>query len=59
VGNEYHAKHGRVLDNIPENITTNNLVPSAMASALAQSIFDSYNRSSDDEDYSMPDNVAE
>jgi len=59
VENEYCAKHRRVHVNKLETVPSNNLLPSAMASASYQSSFDSYALSSDDEEYIMPNNMAE
>ena len=55
---EYCAKHRRVPVNTPENVLSNHLVPSPMASASRQLSVDSYDSSSDDEEYLMPTNVA-
>jgi len=43
----------------PERILNNNPVSSAMASRSRQSSHDPYDLSSNDEDYLMPNNVAE
>jgi hypothetical protein len=51
VENEYCAKYQHVLVNKPENITSNNLIPSALASGSGQSFLDTYDLSSDDEEY--------
>jgi hypothetical protein len=59
VENEYCAKHYCVLVNKPETVPSSNLVPSAMASGCYQSFFDPYDLSSDDEEYLMPNIVAE
>jgi len=59
VKNEYCAKHRRVLVNKLETVPSSNLVPSATASGSYQSSFDPYDLSSDDEEYLMPNNVAE
>jgi len=59
VENEYCAKHRRVLVNKLETVPSSNLVSSKIASGFYQSFFDRYNSSSDDEDYSTPNNVAE
>jgi hypothetical protein len=59
VENEYCAEHRRALVNTLETVLTSNLVPSAMASWSYQSSFDPYDWSSDDEEYSTPNNVAE
>jgi len=57
--NEYCAKHRRVPVNNLETVPTSNLVPSATASESDQSSFDIYDLSSDDEEYLMPNSVAE
>jgi len=59
VGNEYSAKHRRVPLNKLETVPSSNLVPSATASGSYQSSFDPYDLSSNDEEYLMPNNVAE
>jgi len=59
VENEYCAKHRRVPVNHLETVPSSNLVPSATASGSYQSSFDPYDLSSDDEEYLMPNNVAE
>jgi len=59
VENEYGAKHTRSLVTTPESIPNNNLIPSTMASSTGQSSYDLYDLSSDDEEYSMPNTVAE
>jgi len=59
VENEYCARHRRVPVNKLETVPSSNLVPSAMASGSYQSSFDPYDLSSDDEEYLMPNNVAE
>jgi len=59
VENEYCAKHRRVLVNNLETVPSSNLIPSATISGSYQSSFDSYDSSSDDEEYWMPNNVAE
>jgi hypothetical protein len=59
VENEYCTKHRRVPVNKLETVPTNNLVPSATASGSYQSSFDPYDLSTDDEEYLMPNNVAE
>jgi len=56
VENEYCAEHRRLPVTTSENIQNNNLSFSAMAS---QSSYDPYDLSSDDEEYLMPNNVAE
>jgi len=59
VENEYCTKQGRLLVTKPHSIPNHNLVSSAMASRSGQSAYDPYDLSSDDEEYIMPDNVAE
>jgi len=59
VENEYCAKHRRVLVNKLETVQNSNFVPSATASGSYQSSFDSYDSSSDDEEYLTPNNVPE
>ena len=59
VENEYYAKHRHVPVNKLETVPSSNLIPSATASRSYQSSFDLYNLSSDDEEYSMHNNVAE
>jgi len=59
VENDYCANHQRVPVDKPESILSSNLVPSATASGSGQSSFDPYDLSSDDEEYLMPNNVAE
>jgi len=58
VGNGYGAKHRRVPVNKLETVPSSNIVPSAMASGSYQLSFDPYDLSSDDEEYSPPNNVA-
>ena len=45
--------------NYPESVPSSNLVPSAIASGSGQSSFDTYDLSSDDQEYIKPNNVAE
>jgi len=59
VENENCAKRGWLLIIKPERILCNNLFPSAMTSGFGQSSFDPYDLSSDDEEYEMPNNMAE
>jgi len=59
VENEYCTKHRRVPVNTLETVPSSNLVPSATASGSYQSSFDPCDLSSDDEEYLMPNNVAE
>ena len=46
-------------NNKPGSVPSINLVPSATAAGSGQSPFDSYDLSTDDEEYLMPNNVAE
>jgi hypothetical protein len=48
-----------VPDNELESVPSSNLVPSATASGSYQSFFDPYDKSSDDEEYLIPNNVPE
>jgi len=57
--NEYCANHRRVPINKLETILSSNLVHSATPSRSYQSSFDPYDLSSDDEEYLMPNNMAE
>jgi len=59
VENEYCAKHRRLPVTKPESILNYNLVSSTIASRSGQSSYDPYDLSSDDEEYLMPNNVAE
>jgi hypothetical protein len=59
VGNEYCAKNRRVPVTTLDAVPTSNLVPSATASGFYQSSFDSYDLSSDDEEFITPNNLAE
>jgi hypothetical protein len=59
VENEYCAKHRHVPVNNLETVPSCNFVPSATASGSYQSSFDSYDLSSDAEQYLTPNNVAE
>jgi len=59
VENKYCAEHRRLPVTNSENIQTNNLSFSAMASKSGQSSYDSYDLCSNDEEYLMPNNVAE
>ena len=59
VENEYSAKHRPLALTKPKSILNNNLVSSAMASRCGQSSYDPYDLSSDDEEYVMPNNLAE
>jgi len=59
VENEYCAKHRRLPVTKLGSILNNNLVSCTMASRSGQSAYDAYCLSSDDEEYLMPNNVAE
>ena len=59
VENEYCAKHRYLPVTQSENLLNNNLSFSAMASRSGQSSYDPYDLSSDDEQYFMPNTVAE
>jgi hypothetical protein len=59
VENEYCAKHRRLPVTKLENTPNNNFSSSAMASRSDQSSYDPYDLSSDDDEYLMPNNVAE
>jgi hypothetical protein len=59
VENEYCAKHRHVPVNKVEREPSSNPVPSATASVSYQLSIDTYDLSSDDEEYLAPDNVAE
>jgi len=59
VENEYCAKHRRVLVNKLETVPSSNLVPSARASGTYQLSFAQYDSSSDDDEFSIPNHVAE
>jgi len=59
VENEYCAKHRSLPVTKSKNIQNNNLRFSTMASKSGQSSYDSYDLSHDDEEYLMPNNVAE
>jgi len=59
VENEYCAKHRSVPENKLQSLPTSNRISSATASRSCQSSFDSYDLSSDDEEYLTPNNVAE
>jgi len=59
VENEYCAKHRRLLVTNSENILNNNPSFSATASRSGQSSYDPDDVSSNDEEYVMPNNVAE
>ena len=59
VENGFCAKHRRVTVNKLETILSSNLVSSATASGSYQSFFDPYDSSTNDEEYSTPNNVAE
>jgi len=59
VENEYCAKQRRVPVNKLQSLPILNHISSATASRSCQSSFDPYDLSSDDEEYLMPNNVAE
>ena len=59
VENKYSAEHRLVLVNEPENLLSSDLLPSAMTSKSGQSFFDPYDFHSDDEEYLIPNYVAE
>ena len=59
VPNEYCTKRRRLRVPTPQCIPNNNLVRSAMAFRSGQSAYDPYDLSSADEEYLMPNNVAE
>jgi hypothetical protein len=56
---EYCTKHRRLSVTQPENTPNNNLSSSTMASRSAQSSYDPYHLSSDNDNYFMPNKVAE
>jgi len=57
--NEYCAKHRCVSANKLERLASSKIVPSAMASRSWQSSFDTYDLSSNVEEFIMPNKVAE
>jgi hypothetical protein len=59
VENENCPNYRSVPVNRPQSIWSNNLVPSTMASGSGHSSFDSYDLGSDDEQFLMPNNVAD
>jgi len=59
VENEYCVWHGREPVIEPESVPSNNVFPSPTASVSGQSSFDPYDLSSYDEEYLLPNNVAE
>jgi hypothetical protein len=59
VENEYGTKHRRFPVTMSENTPNNNNSSFAMASRSAQSSYDPYDLSSNDDEYLMPNNVAE
>ena len=59
VGIEYFANHRRMSVINPKTVLHSNIFPSAKASEFGQSSFDSYDLSSDDEEYVMPKGVDE
>jgi hypothetical protein len=59
VENEYWVKHRRLPVTKCDNTLNNNLSSFEMASRCRQSSYDPYDVSSDDDEYSLPTNVAE
>jgi len=59
VENEYWAKHRCVPVNKPEHVLSSNFIPAATTLGSSQSFFDPCELSSDDEQYSTPNIVAE
>jgi len=59
VENEYCAKHRGVPVNKLESLLCSILIPSGMASGSCQLSVESYDLSSDDDEYLMPNNVVE
>jgi hypothetical protein len=59
VENEYCTKHQRVPVNTFNTVLSSYFVPSATASGSCESSFSPDGLSSDDEEYFMPNNVAE
>ena len=59
VANEYCANHRLVPVNKHKSLPRSNLIPSGTVLGSCQSFFDSYDLSSDDEEYLTPINVAE
>jgi len=59
VEHKYLTKHQCVPVDKPENIPSSNLIPSAMALGSGELFFDLYDLSSEDEEYLIPNNVAE
>jgi len=59
VENEYCAKHRRVPVNEHESIPTSNHIPSGTVLGFGQSSHDPHDLSSDDDEHSKPNNVAE
>ena len=58
VQNKYCAKLWHLPIITPESVQSNNLFSSTMAQLSGKSYYDPYDLSSDDEEYSMPKNVA-
>jgi len=56
---EYCTKHQGAPVNKLETVPSSNLVPSATASGSYQSSLDPYDLSSDDKEYSTPNNLPE
>jgi len=59
VENKYCTKHRRFPVTKPENTLNNDFSSSAMASRSGQSSYDPYDLSSNDDEYLMPNNVAQ
>lgn len=59
MANAYCVKHSQLSVINPENVLSNNLIVSATASESAQSSFDPYDSSTDDEECVVPESVAE
>jgi hypothetical protein len=59
VENEYCMRQRRVPVTKSKSIPSNNVFPSSTFSGSGQSSFDPYNLSRDDEEYLMPNKVAE
>jgi len=57
--NKFCAKHRHVPVSKLETVPSNNLLPAAMASGSYQSSLDPYDFASDDEEYLMPNILAE
>ena len=57
--NDYCAKHQRLPVIKPESVLSYNLCSSSMASISGQSLYDPYQLPSNDEEYLIPETVAE